>query len=282
MNENKTNINWFPGHMAKAKRQMEEQLKLVDIIIELRDARIPFASENPLLKELSKNKKRLIILNKADLADEIENKKFIDYFDNALLIDSLHDNVSKLISNKIKEMCNDILERAKRKGIRNKTIRAMVVGIPNVGKSTLINSFVKKKIAKVENRPGVTRNLQWIKIDKEIELLDTPGVLWPKFENQEDAIKLAILGTINDNVLDKEELVNYCLLYLKNNYKDLLIKYYELDNIDNLFEDIGRKKNYLISGGQIDKNKTIDSILKDIRLNKLGRISLEKVEDVRE
>lgn len=282
MSENKTNINWFPGHMAKAKRQMEEQLKLVDIIIELRDARIPFASENPLLKELSKNKKRLIILNKADLADEIENKKFIDYFDNALLIDSLHDNVSKLISNKIKEMCNDILERAKRKGIRNKTIRAMVVGIPNVGKSTLINSFVKKKIAKVENRPGVTRNLQWIKIDKEIELLDTPGVLWPKFENQEDAIKLAILGTINDNVLDKEELVNYCLLYLKNNYKDLLIKYYELDNIDNLFEDIGRKKNYLISGGQIDKNKTIDSILKDIRLNKLGRISLEKVEDVRE
>ena len=216
MSENKTNINWFPGHMAKAKRQMEEQLKLVDIIIELRDARIPFASENPLLKELSKNKKRLIILNKADLADEIENKKFIDYFDNALLIDSLHDNVSKLISNKIKEMCNDILERAKRKGIRNKTIRAMVVGIPNVGKSTLINSFVKKKIAKVENRPGVTRNLQWIKIDKEIELLDTPGVLWPKFENQEDAIKLAILGTINDNVLDKEELVNYCLLYLRN------------------------------------------------------------------
>ena len=277
-----TNINWFPGHMAKAKRQMEEQLKLVDIIIELRDARIPFSSENPLLKELGKNKKKLIILNKADLADEIENNKFLLYFDNVLLLDSLHQNINKIVSEKIKEICKDILDRAIRRGIKNKTIRAMVVGIPNVGKSTFINSFVKRKVAKVENRPGVTKNLQWIRIDKDIELLDTPGVLWPKFENQEDAIKLAILGTINDNILDKEELVNYCLLYLKDNYKDLLIKYYELDNLNNIFEDIGRKKNYLSEGGQIDKNKTIDSILKDIRLNKIGRISLEKVEDVRE
>lgn len=276
-------INWFPGHMQKAKRQMEEQLKLVDIIIELRDARIPLASINPLLIDLAKNKRKLIILNKADLADENENKKWLEYFENAILIDSLNDNVNKIVSNSIKEICNDILERAKKRGIKNKTIRAMVVGIPNVGKSTFINSFVKKKITKTENRPGVTRNLQWIRIDKDIELLDTPGVLWPKFEDQDAAKKLAILGSINDDILDKEALVNYCLLYLLKYYPGILNKRYGIEeDKEDLIKEIALNKGYLLNKGEIDYKKTYDIFLKDIRNNKLGRITLERIEDVRE
>ena len=283
MSENKTNINWYPGHMEKAKRQIQDELKLVDIVIELRDARIPLASENPLLKEITQNKKRLIILNKKDLADEKESNKWLSYFENVLLIDSLNDNVNKLVSDKVKELCGDILERAKRKGIRNKTIRAMVVGIPNVGKSTFINAFVKKKVAKVENRPGVTRNLQWIRIDSEIELLDTPGVLWPKIDNEEDAVKMAILGTINDDILDKEYIVNKCLLYLKEYYRGYLNKRYDVnEDKEDIISEIALNKGYLTSGGNPDYKKTYDLILKDIRNNKLGRITLERIEDVRE
>ena len=278
MSENNTNINWYPGHMAKAKRQMEEQLKLVDIIIELRDARIPEASGNPILMQMANNKPRLIILNKADLADEKQNKLWANTFDNCLVVNSVNENLSKIVVNKVKEILKDKIEKAKAKGIRNKTLRAMVVGIPNVGKSTFINNIVKRKITKVENRPGVTRSLQWIRINEDLELLDTPGVLWPKFENQDDARLLALMGSINDDILDKQELVIFALDYLKKNYPGIISKRYEVDeNKDDLITEIALKKLWILKENEINSTKAIDSILKDVRSNKLGRITWQQI-----
>lgn len=277
MNENNTNINWYPGHMAKARRQMEEELKLVDIVIELRDARMPLASANPLLEDLAKNKKRLIILNKADKADENENEKWLRYFDRALLTDSLNERITNKIVNEVKDILKEKLEKAKAKGIRKKILRAMVVGIPNVGKSTFINNVVKKKITKTENRPGVTRNLQWIRINEDVELLDTPGVLWPKLEDQKQAMILALLGSINDEVVDQEELVNFGLDYIKNNYPSLLNNRYGVDETKkDLINEIGLLKGCLSSDNVVDRTKSIKMILKDIRNDNIGRITFEK------
>ena len=271
-----TNINWYPGHMAKARRQMEEQLKLVDIIIELRDARIPEASANPILKQLSSNKPVLIILNKADLADEKKNLEWKDRFVHCLLTDSVSGNLTKTVVNEVKTILKDKLEKAKARGIRKKVLRAMVVGIPNVGKSTFINNIVKKKAARAENRPGVTKALQWIRINEDVELLDTPGVLWPKFENQNDARLLALIGSINDDVLDKEELVRFGLDYLKQIYPGMIADRYGVDeDCEDLLETIGRKKLWLSDDGSVDLTKSVDLILKDIRSNRIGRITWE-------
>ena len=278
MSENTVNINWFPGHMAKARRLMEEQLKLVDIIIELRDARIPEASQNPMLAELSQNKPVLIILNKADYSDPIINEKWKSYFNHCLLTNSLNDNLTKTVVEEVKVILKDKLDRAKARGIRKKVLRAMVVGIPNVGKSTFINNIVKKKVAKTENRPGVTRSLQWIRINEDLELLDTPGVLWPKIDDQNAARLLALLGSINDDVVDRKDLVIFGLNYIKENYPGLLHKKYEIDeNEDNLFEAIAYKKLWLLSENRINEDKALDSILKDIRNNRIGRISYQDV-----
>jgi ribosome biogenesis GTPase A len=267
-------INWYPGHMAKARRQMEEQLKLVDIVIELRDARIPDASANPILAELSKNKRSLIILNKADLADPEKNKQWKAHFENCLISDSTSDNLTKSVVNEVKRILNDKLEKAKARGIRKKVLRAMVVGIPNVGKSTFINNIVRKKVAKAENRPGVTKSLQWIRINEDVELLDTPGVLWPKIENQSDARLLALIGSINDDILDKQELVLFGLNLLKEKYPGLISERYSVDeNCDDLLEEIGKTKLWLTNDGEVDMAKTVDAILKDIRSNKIGRIT---------
>lgn len=280
MSDSVTNINWYPGHMAKARRQMEEQLKLVDIVIELRDARIPEASANPLLKQLSANKPVLIILNKADMADENKSKLWKNQYEHCLITSSTNDNLTKTVVNEVKEILKDKLEKAKARGIRKKVLRAMVVGIPNVGKSTFINNIVKKKVAKAENRPGVTKSLQWIRINEDVELLDTPGVLWPKFDNQEDARLLALLGSINDDILDKEELVIFGLDYLLEHYPGLISSRYEVDEkSDNLIEDIARNKKWLTNDNNIDRTKTIDLILKDIRSDKIGKITWQ---DVRE
>ena len=277
MNLQQANINWYPGHMAKARRQMEEQLKLVDIIIELRDARIPLASANPVLAELSKNKPVLIILNKADLADDEQNHKWKEHFNNCLIVDSTSDNLSRDVIDQIKIILKDKLERAKARGIRKKVLRAMVVGIPNVGKSTFINNIVRKKIAKSENRPGVTRNLQWIKLNEDVELLDTPGVLWPKIEDKKDAVLLALLGSIRDEILDKELLVNYGLDYIITNYQGLIHRRYEVNEDDaDLIRSIALNRKWLASNGEPDLNKTIHLILKDIRNNSIGMITFQK------
>lgn len=272
MSEFVNKINWYPGHMAKARRQMEEQLKLVDIVIELRDARIPSASANPVLKELSSNKPVLIILNKADLADEKKNLEWQKCFEYCLITDSVDESLSKKVVEEVKTILKDKLERAKARGIRKKVLRAMVVGIPNVGKSTFINNIVKKKVAKTENRPGVTRSLQWIRINEDVELLDTPGVLWPKIDDQEDARLLALLGSINDDVLDKEELVRFGLQRLKEIYPGLISNRYNVDeNSEDLLSTIGREKLWFTSNGEVDLTKSADLILKDIRSGKIGR-----------
>ena len=274
MSELANQINWYPGHMAKARRQMEEQLKLVDIVIELRDARIPEASANPILKELSRNKPVLIILNKADLADEKKSLAWKETFEHCLITDSVDDRLTKTVTEEVKKILKDKLERAKARGIRKKVLRAMVVGIPNVGKSTFINNIVKKKAAKAENRPGVTKALQWIRINEDVELLDTPGVLWPKFDDQNDALLLALLGSINDDVVDKEGLVRFGLSYLKSIYPGKIAERYGVnEDGDHLLEAIAKEKLWLSSNGQIDIAKAVDLILKDIRSNKIGRIT---------
>ena len=274
MSEKTVNINWYPGHMAKARRQMEEQLKLVDIIVELRDARIPEASANPLLAELSKNKPVLIILNKADYADPLVSEKWQKRYEHCLLTDSVSENLTKRVVKEIQTILAAKLERAKARGIRKKVLRAMVVGIPNVGKSTFINNIVKKKVTRTENRPGVTKSLQWIRINEDVELLDTPGVLWPKFDNQEDARLLALLGSINDDVLDKQDLVIHGLEYIRDRYPGMLKNKYGIsEEEDDLLEAIARKKLWLMSEDRINTEKAVDLILKDIRNNRIGRIS---------
>ena len=269
-------INWYPGHMAKAHRQIREQLSLVDIIIELRDARMPLASANPMLGELSQNKPVLIILNKADLADKNKNTAWKEHFDHCLILDSTADDLSKIVVREVKNILKDKIEKAKARGIRKKVLRAMVVGIPNVGKSTFINNIVKKKVAKTENRPGVTRKLQWIRINEDVELLDTPGVLWPKLDDQDKARKLALLGSINDDVLDKQELVGYGLRYIVEHYPGLISARYAIDeNSSDLLEQIALKKNWLSANVSADMDKTVNMVLKDIRSNKIGRITYE-------
>ncbi|MBQ6334909.1 MAG: ribosome biogenesis GTPase YlqF [Erysipelotrichaceae bacterium] len=274
MSENINKINWYPGHMAKARRQMEEQLKLVDIVIELRDARIPEASANPMLQELSRNKPVLIILNKADLADDEKSLAWKKKFEHCLILDSANGNLTKIVVNEVKSILKDKLEKAKARGIRKKVLRAMVVGIPNVGKSTFINNIVKKKAAKAENRPGVTKSLQWIRINEDVELLDTPGVLWPKIEDQDDARLLALVGSINDDILDKEDLVCFGLERLKRMYPGLINKRYGVDeDEDDLLENIAKAKLWLDSDDKVSISKAVDQILKDIRSSRIGKVT---------
>lgn len=279
---NQIKINWYPGHMAKARRQMEEQLKLVDIVIEIRDARMPLASGNPLLNELAANKEKLIILNKSDRADKKENELWLNYFDKALLCDSANERITNKVVDEVKLILKAKLDKAKARGIRKKTLRAMVVGIPNVGKSTFINNVVKKKIAKAENRPGVTKNLQWIRINEDVELLDTPGVLWPKIDDQNQAKILALLGSMNDEILDSEDLTYFGLNYIKNNYPGVLKNRYGISEEEtDLIDAIGKSKMWLISEGQVDRTKTYKMVLKDIRENKIDRITFEKYESIK-
>lgn len=278
MSDISSNINWYPGHMAKAIRQMKEQLSLVDIIIEIKDSRIPVASSNPVIAELALNKPVLVILNKADLSDPSQNELWLRQYDNCLLANSVNQNMTKIVVDKVKDILKDKLEKAKAKGIRKKVLRAMVVGIPNVGKSTFINNIVKRKITKTENRPGVTRNLQWIKINEDLELLDTPGVLWPKLDNQDDARLLALLGSIKDDILDKQDLVRFGLNYIVDNYPGLIKDRYNVsEDKDNLIDNIALEKKCILKDNNIDYNKTYDMILKDIRNNKIGRITYQNV-----
>lgn len=238
------NVQWYPGHMTKAKRQMQEDLKLIDLIIELVDARVPLSSRNPDIDQLGQNKSRLILLNKADLADERQNEAWKEYFQkrgfHVVKVDSRNGSGMKTIQNVIQEACKEKIERDRRRGIKNRPIRAMVAGIPNVGKSTFINTFAGKACAKTGNRPGVTKGKQWIRLNKNVELLDTPGILWPKFEDQQVGIRLACVGSIKDDILNMEELALWLIEHLRTNYSGLLEKRYGISEEGTAVEILGK------------------------------------------
>jgi len=291
------NINWFPGHMAKTRKQITEDLKLVDVVIEILDARIPISSQNPQIKQITQNKKKVIVLNKCDLSDENDNKKWMEYFikqgNRAVLVDA---NTGKGVNEVIKQtqlVMQDELKTLSEKGRIGRKIRVMVVGIPNVGKSSFINRIAQKSSAEVGNKPGVTKQKQWIRINDDIELMDTPGVLWPKFETEEVALNLAFTGTIKDEILEITEIA-YCLTkFLLENYRANLVERYSLkeqdlqeileqdqpenQNIYEIMQLIGKRRGAIISGGNIDDEKTSKIILDDFRSGKLGKITLEKV-----
>ena len=287
----KVSINWYPGHMAKTRKQIEQDLKLIDVVIELLDSRIPIASRNPDIKNLTKNKKRIILLNKCDLSDEGINKKWLEKLSQeapVILTDANTGKGIEKVSKKIDELMKDEIAKQAARGRINKTIRVMILGIPNVGKSSFINRIAKKNKLEVGNRPGVTKSKQWIRIGKNQELLDTPGVLWPKFENNEIALNLAFTGTIKDDILEKTEVAYELLKRLYEDYKENVIQRYKISDseiigieensnpIYELMKLIGKKRGALVSGGNIDDDKIARIILEDFRTCKLGKISLEK------
>lgn len=276
------NVQWYPGHMTKAKRQMQEDIKLIDIIIELVDARVPLSSRNPDIDELGRNKARLILLNKADLADESQNEAWKSYFQKkgffVVQVDSRKGSGMKIIQNTIQEACREKIERDKKRGIKNRPIRAMVVGIPNVGKSTFINTFAGKACAKTGNKPGVTKGKQWIRLNKGVELLDTPGILWPKFQDQEVGLRLAMIGSIKDEILNLEELSLKLIDYLKERYAGALKSRYgteEEETAVTVLEQIARARGCLKKGEELDFTKASRILFDDFRGGKLGRVSLE-------
>ena len=276
------NVQWYPGHMTKARRQMQEDIKLIDLIIELVDARVPLSSRNPDIDELGKNKSRLILLNKADLADERQNEAWKEYFQKkgffVVKVDSRSGSGMKTIQNVIQEACKEKIERDRRRGIKNRPIRAMVVGIPNVGKSTFINTFAGKACAKTGNKPGVTKGKQWIRLNKGVELLDTPGILWTKFEDQEVGIRLAYIGSIKDDVLNMEELSLSLIEYLRGNYQGCLEKRYGISEEGStleIMEAIARARGCLKKGEELDYGKTAGILFDDFRSGRLGKITLE-------
>ena len=276
------NLQWYPGHMTKAKRQMQEDLKQIDLIIELVDARIPLSSRNPDIDELGKNKARLILLNKSDLADERYNEQWSAYFQKkgfyVVKVNAKSGAGLKSIQGVIQEACKAKIERDRRRGIKNRPIRAMVVGIPNVGKSTFINSYAGKACAKTGNKPGVTKGKQWIRLNKTLELLDTPGILWPKFEDQEVGKRLAFIGSIKDEILNLEELSLELLDYIRTNYPGLLNTRYGIEEEGtpvSLLEAVADKRKCLIRGQEIDYAKAAGIVMEEFRNGKIGRITLE-------
>ena len=276
------NLQWYPGHMTKAKRQMQEDLKLIDLIIELVDARIPLSSRNPDIDELGKNKARLILLNKSDLADERYNEQWSAYFQKkgfyVVKVNAKSGAGLKSIQSVIQEACKAKIERDRRRGIKNRPIRAMVVGIPNVGKSTFINSYAGKACAKTGNKPGVTKGKQWIRLNKTLELLDTPGILWPKFEDQEVGKRLAFIGSIKDEILNLEELSLELLDYIRTNYPGLLNTRYGIEEEGtpvSLLEAVADKRKCMIRGQEIDYAKAAGIVMEEFRNGKIGRITLE-------
>ena len=283
-----TTINWFPGHMRKTQREIKENLKLVEAVIEIRDARIPRSSANPDIEKLCGNKPRLILLNKSDLTESRVTREWMKELSKenvkAIEVNCLKGKGLNQIKPALEELLKEKLERYKAKGLVNVVIRVMVVGIPNVGKSTFINKMAKNNIAKTGDRPGVTKSKQWIKTPLGIELLDTPGVLWPKFEDERTALNLAFTGAIKDEIMDTEELSYKLVERLQKYYADELIARYKIERV---FEDpldtldaIARKRGCLMSGGHIDYNRIAVILLDEFRGGKIGNISLERVDDV--
>jgi len=286
MSEELTNINWFPGHMAKARREMSEKVKLVDMVIELRDARSPLSSINHLLGELIGNKPRLIVLAKKDMADNSVTNSWLKEFESeghmAIAMDLLHDNAPKIISDSCQKVMKEKIDKLKARGLRHVEIKAMVVGIPNVGKSTLINSVSRKKLAKTANHPGVTRSLQWIKVSSDVALLDTPGVLWPKFEDRLIGYRLALCGSIAENVVPVDKLVRYALGYLEENYPNAVTSRYEVElteDVEELIRRIAQSRHFLNAEGKDDLERTELLVFRELKEGLLGKISWEKPDE---
>ena len=276
------NIQWYPGHMTKAKRAMKEDVKLVDLVIELVDARAPLASRNPDIDSLAAGKGRVILLNKADLASEKANAAWISYFEGqgfqVMKIDARAKATLKQLNALIQEACKEKIERDRKRGILNRPVRAMVVGIPNVGKSTFINSLAGKAAAKTGNKPGVTKGKQWIRLNKQVELLDTPGILWPKFEDQTVGLRLALIGSIKDEVLQTEELAAELIRFLAANYPGILENKYTITAAPDPYVMLGRiaeSRHCLVRGNELDTEKAAMLLMDDFREGKLGRLTLE-------
>ncbi len=279
------NIQWFPGHMAKTRRAITANLKLVDAVVEIVDARAPLSSRNPKMDRLTAGKPRIILLNKCDLADEKATQKWISYFDNigvtALAVDCKSGKGLKQFIPAVKSRTlKELMEKRRKNGMSGAPVRLMIVGIPNVGKSSLINRLAGAKRAKVEDRPGVTRIKQWVKLENNVELLDMPGVLWPKFEDQTVAVKLAFTGAVSDDILDIETLAMKLLVFLKENYPQSLTERYKIEYSDgetglDLLEKVGRKRGMIISGGEVNTERTAITVIDEFRSAKLGRITLE-------
>ncbi len=284
-------FQYYPGHMTRAKRQMQEDMKLIDLVIELLDARIPLSSRNPDIDELGRNKARLILLNKADLADEHKNKLWKAYFKKqgyfVVELDSRKRTGMKLVQDEIMEACREKIERDRKRGIKNRPVRAMVVGIPNVGKSTFINTFAGKAVTKTGNKPGVTRGKQWIRLNKNVELLDTPGILWPKFGDQTVGLHLAFIGSLNDNNINIDELSLELIDFLLKEYPGMLAARYGIDESGeiadgecavtpaDILEQIARNRSCIRTGGEIDYSRASAMVVDEFRSGRIGRISLE-------
>ena len=281
-------IQWYPGHMAKAKRMMQENIKLIDVVIELVDARIPLSSKNPDIEAMAGNKSRVILLNKYDMADPRHTSSWKEYFENkgyfVALVNSKSGNGIKQVKDIVSKACEEKIARNRRKGIMNRPVRAMVVGIPNVGKSTFINSLVGRASAKTGNKPGVTKGKQWIRLNKNIELLDTPGITWPKFEDQNIGIRLALIGSINDNIINTTDLSLELILFLDKHYPEVIENRYEIETPKGLedlksaakvLELIAIKRGCLQKGGEPDLDRAANLLLEDFRSTRLGNITLE-------
>ncbi|MNJ31579.1 ribosome biogenesis GTPase YlqF [Paenibacillus bouchesdurhonensis] len=282
-------IQWFPGHMTRARRQIQEKLKLIDVVIELLDARLPLSSRNPMIDEILQGKPRLILLNKADLADPAITREWIDYFEKegfaAIAVDASSGQGVKEIPALAKELLKDKIEKQLAKGMNPRSIRALIVGIPNVGKSTLINRMAGRNIAATGDRPGITKGQQWIKVGTEMELLDTPGILWPKFEDQNVGYRLAVTGAIREEILNIEDIAFFAVKYLAKYYWQPFAERFEMeeapedfenpDEIVAVMEAVGRKRGCLMSGGRVDLEKASSVLLRELRAGKLGRYSLE-------
>ena len=279
------NYQWYPGHMTKARRMMQENIKLIDLVIELVDARIPISSRNPDIDELGKGKSRIILLNKSDLADPVWNKKWLEYFAakgmGVLEINSRTGMGIKSIQGLVQEVCKEKIERDRKRGIVNRPVRAMVVGIPNVGKSTFINSFAGKACAKTGNKPGVTKGKQWIRLNKGLELLDTPGILWPKFEDQQVGMRLAFIGSMNDEILIPDELACDLIGAIKALYPKALQERYAADSAGKpieILEAVAESRKCYSKGEQLDLVKASGLLIDDFRSGKLGRMTLERID----
>lgn len=297
--QNQMNINWYPGHMAKTKREIIQELKLIDVVIELVDSRIPISSRNPDIKNMTKGKKKVIVFNKSDLADQKETLKWVQFYKKqgipTVITDSNSGRGIQDVIKEVEKLMEEEIQKNIEKGRVGRKIRVMVLGIPNVGKSSFINRIVKKNSLAVGNRPGVTREKQWIRVNEKIELLDTPGVLWPKFESEEVALNLAYTGTIKDDILEKVEIAFQLLRYLLYHYQENVTNRYSISkeeitsilekeqeenvNIYEIMQLIGRKRGAIVSGGRVDDEKVANLLIDDYRTGKLGKITLEKVKE---